>query len=89
MDYNRDHVESRLNSRELAYTAEFLASVAQRYSEDTAVVLGKVKSPEGMRYGYNWVILIVRNSRPVTIMTRRQGQNMDKRNFEVNKVVYL
>jgi hypothetical protein len=63
-----------------------LTLLAQKYAEDVAVIIGKRKAVEGI--GYERIILIVRNSRPVTIMTRRESQNFDKRNFNVSKVVY-
>ena len=89
MLHSEIHTNDRLARREINLTADYLNSVAQNYSEDTAVVLGKRVSSEGMRYGYELVILIVRGKRPVTVMTRRQSQNFDKRNFNVSKVVYL
>lgn len=83
------HVESRLQQRDLPYTPSQLAEIAKKYEQDTAVILGKRVSDEGARFGMILIILIVRNRRPVTVMTRRQSQNFDKRNFSVNQVVYL
>lgn len=83
------HVESRLQQRDLPYTPEQLKDIAAKYAEDTAVILGKRVSDEGARFGMILIILIVRNRRPITVMTRRQSQNFDKRNFSVNQVVYL
>jgi hypothetical protein len=83
------HIQSRLQIRDLPYTPEQLANIASQYNEDTAVILGKRESEEGRIFGMVLIILIVRNRRPVTIMTRRQSQNFDKRNFSVNRIVYL
>jgi hypothetical protein len=83
------HVQQRLAERDLPYTDTQLAEIAQKYAEDTAVIIGKRVSDEGARFGMLLIILIVRNRQPVTVMTRRQSQNFDKRNFSVNKVVYL
>jgi hypothetical protein len=83
------HIQSRLQIRDLPYTPQQLANIASQYNEDTAVILGKRESEEGRIFGMVLIILIVRNRRPVTIMTRRQSQNFDKRNFSVNRIVYL
>lgn len=83
------HIQNRLQQRSLNFTQEQLTSIAQKYDEDTAVILGKRPSDEGRMFGMVLIILIVRSKRPVTIMTRRQSQNFDKRNFSVNKIVYL
>jgi hypothetical protein len=83
------HIQSRLQIRDLPYTPEQLANIASQYNEDTAVILGKRESEEGRIFGMVLIILIVRNRRPVTIMTRRQSQNFDKRNFSVNRILYL
>jgi hypothetical protein len=81
-----EHINHRLDIRDLPYTVQELTLLAQKYAEDVAVIIGKRKAVEGI--GYERIILIVRNSRPVTIMTRRESQNFDKRNFNVSKVVY-
>ena len=81
-----NHINHRLDIRDLPYTVEQLTLLAQKYNDDVAVIIGKRKAVEGI--GYERIILIVRNSRPVTIMTRRESQNFDKRNFNVSKVVY-
>jgi hypothetical protein len=86
---NTSHIQSRLQIRDLPYTPEQLVNIASQYNEDTAVILGKRESEEGRIFGMVLIILIVRNRRPVTIMTRRQSQNFDKRNFSVNRIVYL
>jgi hypothetical protein len=83
------HVQSRLETRGLDYSPESLQAIAQQFEVDTAVILGKRVSDEGVRFGYVLIILIVRNRRPVTVMTRRQSQNFDKRNFSVQQVKYL
>jgi hypothetical protein len=83
------HIQSRLQIRDLPYTPQQLSDIASQYNEDTAVILGKRESEEGRIFGMVLIILIVRNRRPVTIMTRRQSQNFDKRNFSVNRIVYL
>lgn len=82
-----NHVESRIAQRQLDLCPATLAQIAQNYEQDTAVILGKRVSDEGVRFGYVLIILIVRNRRPVTVMTRRETQNFDKRNFNVQKVV--
>ncbi len=89
MNQHIAHIHDRIARRDLDVTVPELADVAKMYAEDTAVILGKRISAEGIKYGYDVIILIVRNSRPVTIMTRRQSQNFDKRNFNVQKVSYL
>jgi hypothetical protein len=81
------HIENRLSARSLEYSPAELATIAQKYEQDTAVILGK--RDEGVNFGIVLIILIVRSKRPVTIMTRRQSQNFDKRNFNVQKIVYL
>ena len=83
------HVQTRLNQRDLEFSPQELANIAKQYNQDTAVILGKRMSEEGARFGYVLIVLIVRNSRPVTIMTRRQSQNFDKKNFGVQRIVYL
>jgi hypothetical protein len=89
MPSSTSHIQSRLQIRDLPYTSEQLSNIASQYNEDTAVILGKRESEEGRVFGMVLIILIVRNRRPVTIMTRRQSQNFDKRNFSVNRIVYL
>src|SRR5688572_22892958 len=54
-----DHVKNRLAQREIDLTPSYLASIAQKYEEDVAVILGKRPSQEGIRYGLEVVILIV------------------------------
>jgi hypothetical protein len=83
------HVQTRLEQRELNYSPDELQAIAERFDVDTAVILGRRVSDEGVRFGYVLIILIVRNRMPVTVMTRRQSQNFDKRNFSVNNIVYL
>jgi len=83
---NTEHITNRLDIRDLPFTVGQLTIIAAKFNDDVAVILGKRKSPEGI--GYEKIILIVRNSRPVTIMCRRESQNFDKRNFNVQKVVY-
>ena len=84
-----DHIQDRIARRAIPSTAEELANIAKKYNQDTAVILGKRISDEGIRYGYVKVILIVRNSKPVTVMTRRESQNFSKSNFNVQAIVYL
>lgn len=83
------HVAQRIQQREIPSTADELQAIAKNYEQDTAVILGKRVSDEGARFGYVLIILIVRSRKPVTVMTRRQSQNFDKRNFNVQQVVYL
>ena len=84
-----EHVQNRLEQRSLNFSPAELESIAAQYKQDTAVVLGKKVSDEGIQFGMVLIILIVRNMRPVTVMTRRpQRQPLDKRNFGVEKVVY-
>jgi hypothetical protein len=89
MSHNLQHVQTRLDQRELDYSPSELQAIASQYAIDTAVILGKRVSDEGVRFGYVLIILIVRNRMPVTVMTRRQSQNFDKRNFNVQQVKYL
>ena len=84
-----EHVAQRITQRSIPATADELQAIAEKYTQDTAVILGKRISDEGLQYGYVKVILIVRNRKPVTVMTRRETQNFDKRNFNVEKIVYL
>jgi hypothetical protein len=83
------HVAQQAEKRSIDFTPEQLTAIAEKYAQDTAVVLGKRVSDEGVRFGYVLIILIVRSRKPVTVMTRRQSQNFDKRNFNVEKIVYL
>jgi len=81
-----EHIQTRLNQRDLAFTPDMLAQIARDYTEDTAVILGKRNG--GQYFGIVLIILIVRNSRPITIMERRQSQNCTTKNFNVTKIVY-
>lgn len=81
------HVEQRIQQRQLDVSPTALQAIAAQYEQDTAVILGKRVSDEGVRFGYVLIILIVRNRRPVTVMTRRETQNFTKANFNVQKVV--
>ena len=83
------HVQSRLDQRNIEFNLQQLQAIAAKYEQDTAVILGKRVSDEGIRYGFVKVILIVRNHKPITIMTRRESQNFDKHNFNVQAIVYL
>ena len=89
MNTNYSHIQDRIARRDLTVSVPELAELAKQYKDDTAVILGKRVSDEGIRFGMVLIILIVRNCKPITIMTRRQSQNFDKRNFQVSKVVYL
>jgi hypothetical protein len=86
---NMAHIQDRIARRNILSTPEELITIAKQYTVSTAVILGKRISDEGIRYGYVNVILIVRNSKPVTIMTRRESQKFDKRNFDVQQIVYF
>lgn len=86
---NTHHIQSRLETRGLAFTPSQLADIAQKYEVDTALIVGNRPSEEGARYGKENIILIIRSKEPKTIMTRRQSQNHDKRNFQVEQVKYL
>jgi hypothetical protein len=88
MNHNIAHTAKQLDTRGLPYSLDRLVSIASQFVEDTAVILGKVKSFENPRYT-DKVILIVRGGVPMTIMTRRESQNFDKRNFSVSKIVYI
>jgi hypothetical protein len=85
---NTQHTQLRIEQRGFDTTAEKLATIASRYSQDTAVILGKVDSQE-IRGAKDLLILIVRSQRPVTVFTRRQSQSLDKRHLQVNQIVYL
>lgn len=80
------HIQTRLNQRDLSYTPAMLAQIAKEYTDDTAVILGKRNG--GINFGMVLIILIVRNSLPITIMERRQSQNFTTKNFNVTKIVY-
>ena len=84
-----EHIQDRIQRRAIPSTKDELIAIAKKYTVSTAVMLGKRISDEGLRYGYVKVILIVRDGKPVTIMTRRETQNFDKRNFQVEQIVYL
>ena len=84
-----EHVQSRIAQRQLDLSAEHLAQLAKNYEQDTAVILGKRPSDEGAYFGMVIIILIVRNKRPVTVMTRRATQNFTVANFSVKKIVRL
>lgn len=86
---NNEHVLSRMNQRGLAYDMNRLMNIAREQEQDTAVILGRMVSDEGIRFGYVLVILIVRNYKPITIMTRRESQNFTLANFNVQKIVRI
>jgi hypothetical protein len=81
------HVQSRLAQRNIELSPAELIALAGRFEQSTAVIMGKRQSDEGRAYGMVLIILIVRNRMPITVMTRRETQNIDKRNFDVEKVV--
>lgn len=85
---NNEHIILRMNQRGLAYDLNRLQNIALECSEDTAVILGKMVSDESPLYKV-LVILIVRNRRAITIMTRRESQNFTKANFNVQKIIRL
>ena len=87
MTHNIDHIQSRLAQRSIQLSTGELISLAEQCKQSTAIILGKRPSDEGMRYGMVLIILIVRNRRPITVMTRRESQNIDKHNFDVERVV--
>ena len=84
-----EHVQSRIAQRQLDLSPAYLAQLAKQFAEDTAVILGKRPSDEGAHFGMVIIILIVRNRRPVTVMTRRESQNFTKANFSVKQIVRL
>ncbi len=83
------HLKDRIARRDLTITLQDCAEVAKQYPDDTAVILGKRVSSEGAKYGYELIILIVRSSRPITIMTRRESQNFTTANFGVKKIARI
>jgi len=83
------HVESRIAQRSLDVSPMALQALASQFEQDTAVILGKKVSDEGVRFGMVLIILIVRNRRPVTVMTRRETQNFTCANFNVKKIVRM
>lgn len=83
------HVEQRIAQRSLDLAPTALQAIASQFEQDTAVILGKRVSDEGARFGMVLIILIVRNSRPVTVMTRRETQNLTCANFNVKKIVRM
>ena len=84
-----EHVQSRIAQRQLDLSPDYLAQLARNYEQDTAIILGKRVSDEGARFGMVIIILIVRNGRPVTVMTRRATQNFTVANFSVKQIVRL
>lgn len=89
MNHNIQHIQERLQQRDFTFTDSQLVAIAEKYQNDTALILGKRESMEGKQYGRDVIILIIRNKQPVTIMTRRETQNFDKRNFSVSLVTYF
>ncbi len=85
---NIEHVLLRMNQRGLKYDINRLQNIALNCAEDTAVILGKMVSDEGPMYKV-LVILIVRDRKPITIMTRRENQNFTCANFNVKKIIRL
>lgn len=83
------HIQSRLETRGLTFTPSQLQDIAKRYTVSTALIVGSRPSEEGRNYGKDAIILIIRDARPVTIMTRRQTQNFYAKNFNVSQVKYL
>ena len=83
------HLKDRIARRDLTVTLDDLREVAAQYPQDTAVILGKRVSSEGPQYGYELIILIVRSSKPITIMTRRESQNYTCANFGVKKIARI
>ena len=88
-NHNLQHITERLAQRDFNFTESQLVAIADKYQNDTALILGKRPSQEGSQYGKDVIILIIRNHQPVTIMTRRESQNFDKRNFQVQQVTYF
>lgn len=88
MNPNILHVQSRLAQRHIEMSTTDLIALAGRFDNSAAIIMGKRSSDEGRAYGMVLIILIVRNRMPITVMTRRETQNIDKRNFDVEKVVY-
>lgn len=87
MNPNILHVQNRLAQRQINMSPAELIALASRFDNSAAVIMGKRPSDEGRAYGMVLIILIVRNRMPITVMTRRESQNIDKRNFDVEKVV--
>ena len=83
------HIKDRIARRNIDITPADCTDIAVQYTVDTAVILGKRVSDEGIRFGYVLIILIVRNMRPVTVMTRRESQNFTKANFNVKQIVRI
>jgi len=73
-----EHIQSRLKERQLKFSDIFLLAIAKECERDTAVLLldtGVEKCPtEREESNGNYVILIVRNKLPVTVMYRRSNQ---------------
>lgn len=85
------HLTQRLAERGIDITPNQLGAMAREYRQDTAVILTRCQM-HYVRDGYigsngDLVILIVRDSRPVTIMFRRSNQPLTAQALKVDEVI--
>jgi hypothetical protein len=92
------HITQRLNERKLEFQPEYLESLALNCNQDTAIILIKLNCHVGSDYrdyyartesNGDLVILIVRESKPITIMFRRSNQKNTPQDLRVNQILDL
>jgi hypothetical protein len=80
------HIQERLESRGIKnITERDCFGLASMYNQDTALILGKEK----FLGDENFIILIVRHFRAITIMFRRCSQNINEKQLGVEKIEYI
>lgn len=92
------HVQSRLAERNINISDEVLCKIAKYFGNTpTAVLLARLDSHIGQEGAYrsreesngDLVVLIVRDSKPITIMYRRSNQPLTPDALHVRQVVEL
>lgn len=94
------HLESRLQDREFTniLTVSQLAGLCYECDVDTAVIVAKLNIQQGQAYGEyreryesngEYVVLIIRNHQPKTIMYRRANQPMTTTALRVSSILDL
>lgn len=90
-----DHIYKRLNERKLSFSEIFLLALAQECERDTAILLKNLHEcknesslPHKLRRESNGelVILIIRESKPITIMFRRSDQPFTPEALRVDEI---
>ena len=86
-----EHIQIRLKERQLNFSDIFLRALALECERDTAILLtdtGIEKCPDIEREesNGNYVILIVRNQMPITVMFRRSNQPFTPQALRVDTV---